>query len=87
MLLNTHVFTIEEGHRSVQKPWSFYWIKVSQLRFLFVFCIYIYIYHIYIYIPYVCIVIFDSCMPLFESKLLSFLLTPVKIRPSNASPG
>ena len=30
-----------DGHRSVQKLWSFYWIKVSQLRFIFVFFIYI----------------------------------------------
>ena len=30
---------------------SFYWIKVSQLRFIFVFYIYVYIYmYIYIYI-------------------------------------
>ena len=37
-------YTTEEGHMSVRKPWSFYWIKVSQLRFIFVFNIYIYIY-------------------------------------------
>ena len=32
-------YTTEEGHRSVRIPWSFYWIKVSQLRFIFVFCL------------------------------------------------
>ena len=38
---------------------------------------------IYIY----SIVFFDISMPLLESMLLSLLLTPVKIGPSNASPG
>ena len=27
-------YTIEEGHRSVRKLWSFYWIKVSQVSFI-----------------------------------------------------
>ena len=30
--------TTEEGHRSFLMPWSFYWIKVSQLCFIFVLC-------------------------------------------------
>ena len=47
-------YTTEEGHWSIQKLWSFYWIKVSQLRFIFVFYIYIYIIiYIYIYIYYI----------------------------------
>ena len=33
------------------------------------------------------IVFLDISMPLLESILLSLLLTPVKIGPSNASPG
>ena len=32
-------YTTEEGHGSVRKLWSFYWIKVSQLRCVFVFCL------------------------------------------------
>ena len=32
-----------EGHRSVRKLWSFYCINVSQLRFIYVLCLYIYI--------------------------------------------
>ena len=34
-------YTTEEGRMTVPKLWSFYWIKVSLLRFIFV---YIYIY-------------------------------------------
>ena len=36
-------YTTEEGHRSVKKLLSFYWTKVSQLSFIFVFC-FIYIF-------------------------------------------
>ena len=36
------LYTTEEGHKSDRKPWSFfnfvfYWIMMSQLRFMFVF--------------------------------------------------
>ena len=36
---------------------------------------------------YIYIIFLDISMPLLESKLLSLLLTPVEIGPSNASPG
>ena len=61
--------------------------------------IYIYVYiHIYTYVYihsvsfhiyiYICRIVFlDISMPLLESMLLSLLLTPVEIGPSNASPG
>ena len=52
---------------------SFYFVE---------FYVYIYIY-IYIY----SIVFLDVGMPLLESKLLSLLLNPVEIGPSNTSPG
>ena len=45
----------------------------------------IYIY-IYVYIYIYSIVFWDVGMPLLESKLLSLLLNPVEIRPSNTSP-
>ena len=32
-------YTTEEGFKSTRKHWSFYWIKVSQLRYIFVFCL------------------------------------------------
>ena len=41
--------------------------------------------HVYIYIYSV--VFMDITMPLFESMLLSLMLTPAEIGPSNASPG
>ena len=34
---------------SVRKLWSSYWIKVSQLSFIFVFCLYLNLYYIYIW--------------------------------------
>ena len=36
-------YTTEEGHRSVRQLWSFYCIKMSQLRFILVSYIYIFI--------------------------------------------
>ena len=41
----------------------------------------------YVYAYIYSIVFWDISMPLLESMLMSSLLTPVEIGPSNASPG
>ena len=66
---------------SVRKLWSFYYPFIG-LR-----CHNYALYLCFIYIYIYCLFVFYISMPLLESMLLSLLLTPVEIGPSNASPG
>ena len=75
----------------VQLIYVYIYIMYMHLYIYVHIYIYIYIYNngveIYIYIYIYSIVFLDVGMPLLESKLLSLLLNPVEIGPSNTSPG